>query len=540
MPKYKRILLIDNYDSFTYNLVDYFRQLGAEVLVYRNQTPVKVLKKIEFDLLVLSPGPGIPGNAGNLMEIIDCFHSLKPIFGVCLGMQALVEFFGGSLKYSNPIHGKSDQAYHQGIGVFSDLENPLEIGRYHSLSADSLPKSLEISARNREQLIMGVRHKYLPIEGVQFHPESILSARNNQGFKLIENVMNKRLSLGNTAYFTLMKKLQNEVLLDGEDFKVLVDLLSKKELNEDQKLILLVSLSFQLKQPYALNDFLNAILEKSEAYGSAKTHALDVCGTGGSGLPRLNTSTIASFLLANYGLPIAKHGNKAASGRYGSFDLLEDLGLDLDSSMSQVKESLSNTGLGFLYAPKLHPTVGQFAASRNRMGVPTLFNVLGPLLNPVNPKFQLIGTAFEKYMDLILETAVLQGKEKVFVVRGGEGLDEISVSEPTQVLAFENGNRRRFKIEPENFGIERIPFERVAVHKPEDNFLLAQEIIHGNTESDHAKLVLVNAAFVYSHFIESLPLQAAYEKMKTDLESGKAVQVLNQIIPKKKEKHVAG
>jgi len=181
---------------------------------------------------------------------------------------------------------------------------------------------------------------------------------------------------------------------------------------------------------------------------------------------------------------------------------------------------LLETQLSFLYAPKLHPVVGHFAGSRAKMGIPTIFNVLGPLLNPYQPKRQFIGTAFEQYMELILETAILMGKEHVIVVRGEEGLDEISVSKPSRVLEYKDGQRSDYIIYPEQFGINAVPFEDLSAHSPQENVSLAQAIINGHTNSAHYKLVLANAAFVYSKFHTAIPLEQAYKLMEEKMKAG--------------------
>jgi len=188
------ILMLDNFDSFTYNLVDYFRQLGCEVKVYRNTIEPEVLAQIEFDLLVLSPGPSLPRQAGNMMEIIERFYREKPILGVCLGHQALIEFFGGTLANVAPVHGKIAKIVHDGRGIFSGLEQGCEVGRYHSWAGDVIPPEFEVSARSADGVVMAIRHKRLPIEGIQFHPESVLSMKNQAGVRMIRNVVEGRLA----------------------------------------------------------------------------------------------------------------------------------------------------------------------------------------------------------------------------------------------------------------------------------------------------------------------------------------------------------
>jgi anthranilate synthase/aminodeoxychorismate synthase-like glutamine amidotransferase len=183
-----KILVIDNFDSFTFNLVDYFKQLKCKVIVYRNNMAPELVEEVNPDLIVISPGPSVPKNAGNLMKIIDKYHDKYPIFGVCLGHEALIEYFGGSLKFVRPVHGKSSPIHHNKKGIFKGLEQDFKGGRYHSLAGDKIPKCFDITAKS-DGIVMAIKHKKLPIIGVQFHPESILSMKGQNGFKLIENLV---------------------------------------------------------------------------------------------------------------------------------------------------------------------------------------------------------------------------------------------------------------------------------------------------------------------------------------------------------------
>ncbi|MBA2332376.1 MAG: aminodeoxychorismate/anthranilate synthase component II [Actinobacteria bacterium] len=171
------LLMLDNYDSFTYNLVHLFEELGAEVRVFRNDAiTVEEGEALAPSHLVISPGPGRPADAGISVELIRRLGPRVPTLGVCLGHQAIVEAFGGEVGAAKALlHGKSSLVEHDGKGVFAGLEPNLEAGRYHSLAAIAIPDELEISARTPDGEVMGVRHRRLPIEGVQFHPESVLT-----------------------------------------------------------------------------------------------------------------------------------------------------------------------------------------------------------------------------------------------------------------------------------------------------------------------------------------------------------------------------
>jgi anthranilate synthase/aminodeoxychorismate synthase-like glutamine amidotransferase len=171
------LLLIDNYDSFTYNLAHLFAELGAEVVVRRNdELDADEAERLAPSHLLVSPGPGRPRDAGNTLAILDRLAGRVPTLGVCLGHQALVELYGGEIGRARTlVHGKSSTIRHDGHGVYSGLPEEVEVGRYHSLAAHSVPEGLEVTATSADEEVMGVRHRDLPVEGVQFHPESVLT-----------------------------------------------------------------------------------------------------------------------------------------------------------------------------------------------------------------------------------------------------------------------------------------------------------------------------------------------------------------------------
>ena len=185
------IVVIDNYDSFVFNLVQYLGQLGAKCVVVRNDE-IEVSEADNFDGVLISPGPGVPEEAGISMEIIKyCAERRIPLFGVCLGHQAIAAVFGGKVSRAPELlHGKTSQVHHQQKGVFTELPSPFTATRYHSLAVerDTVPTVLEITGSTESGVVMSMRHKTLPIEGVQFHPESILTT---EGKKILQNFIDK-------------------------------------------------------------------------------------------------------------------------------------------------------------------------------------------------------------------------------------------------------------------------------------------------------------------------------------------------------------
>jgi anthranilate synthase/aminodeoxychorismate synthase-like glutamine amidotransferase len=186
------ILMLDNYDSFTYNLVHYLGELGEDVEVYRNdKITVEQIEQADPEIIMISPGPCTPKEAGISIDLVNRFKGNKPIFGVCLGHQSIAQAFGAKIvKAKKLLHGKTSEIFHDGKGIYKGIENPFVATRYHSLIIDkkTLPKEFEISAWTLQDEIMGIRHKKYQIEGVQFHPESILTVR---GKDILKNYLNE-------------------------------------------------------------------------------------------------------------------------------------------------------------------------------------------------------------------------------------------------------------------------------------------------------------------------------------------------------------
>ncbi|MDD5136598.1 MAG: aminodeoxychorismate/anthranilate synthase component II [Candidatus Omnitrophica bacterium] len=184
------ILVIDNYDSFTYNLVQYLGELGANLKVYRNdKITIENIRKLRPKKIVISPGPGVPRDAGISENVVKEFCRSTPILGVCLGHQAIAEVFGGRIIGAKSLmHGKTSEIYHDGKGIFKGIKNPFDATRYHSLLVErkTFPKILRVTAETKEKEVMGLQHKIYPVYGVQFHPESILTA---EGKKLLKNFL---------------------------------------------------------------------------------------------------------------------------------------------------------------------------------------------------------------------------------------------------------------------------------------------------------------------------------------------------------------
>ncbi len=188
MTRRRRVLLVDNYDSFTYNLYQFLGMLGADVITFRNDVnELRDTDAVDFDCIVISPGPKAPAQAGLSKQIIRKFASERPILGVCLGHQAICEEYGArTVRAPAVVHGKTSLVYHTGKGVLSGLPSPFTAARYHSLTADGIPEELEVTAWTEDNVVMAVRHRDFPCEGVQFHPESFMTPN---GLAILRNFL---------------------------------------------------------------------------------------------------------------------------------------------------------------------------------------------------------------------------------------------------------------------------------------------------------------------------------------------------------------
>lgn len=254
--------------------------------------------------------------------------------------------------------------------------------------------------------------------------------------------------------------------------------------------------------------------------------AIDICGTGGSGLARLNISTISAFIVAGAGVKVAKHGNNAASGKFGSFDLLSALDIPINLSSQEFQLRFNEYNLAFLYAKNFHPVMRFFGPVRSELGQPCFFNILGPLLSPVKAQKQLIGTPKIEYARIIAEVSKLLGKQRVIVAVGSDGLDEVTLTGNTHIIDLDKGAIREYDISPADFGLAPSDFSEISTSGPKDNIETALSIIGGKEKSRKTDLVLINSAMALYLAEESHDLKECYRLAKESLESGYAKQAL--------------
>ncbi|HVU02729.1 MAG TPA: anthranilate phosphoribosyltransferase [Polyangiaceae bacterium] len=253
---------------------------------------------------------------------------------------------------------------------------------------------------------------------------------------------------------------------------------------------------------------------------------VDTCGTGGDGLGTLNISTGAAILVASLGIPVAKHGNRAASSKSGSADVLEALGVAIDLPAPLSAELLREVGIAFLLAPVHHPAMRHAGVARKELGVRTIFNLLGPLANPAGAKFQLVGAPDETLRPILAKTLAALGTERAWVVRGDNGLDEMNPAGPTRVAIVSSGEVKETTMTPADFGLEAIPLDAIRGGDPAENAAVLERVLGGEAHPS-VNAFLLNAAAAVA-IAEDVPPKAATERVRAAISSGAARRTLER------------
>ena len=350
------ILVIDNFDSFTYNLVQLFGVLGQEVKVYRNNAlTTEEAGRLRPDYLVISPGPCTPKEAGVSVDMIRFFAGKIPILGVCLGHQAVGAAFGAEIvPASKLMHGKLSEIQHDGKTIFSDLPQAFSATRYHSLAVDakSLPECLEVSAQTRDGEIMALRHKEFEVEGVQFHPESVAT---ELGRKIIENFL-ARTKEGNAFDLRhILTKITAANDLTSEEMTAAMNIIMEGRATHAQIGSFITALKMKGETIDEISAAAAVMREKAQRVSVPRdVTVVDTCGTGGDGAHTFNISTLSALIAAGAGVVVAKHGNRSVSSQCGSADVLKELGVNIEIDAAGMSACLEQAGIGFLFAPTLH------------------------------------------------------------------------------------------------------------------------------------------------------------------------------------------
>lgn len=560
------ILLIDNYDSFSYNLYQYLGELAQEIKVIRNdEMTVEQIAQLNPERIILSPGPGRPEDAGVIIETVRQLGSRIPILGVCLGHQAICAAYGAAIVHAKALmHGKqSEVTLDTDSRMFRGMQKNAVVARYHSLAADpqTMPDCLQVTARTADGEVMAVQHKQYPVYGLQFHPESILTP---DGKQMLRNFLSDSAEntdrISNEQPNTIQpKNIMPEQTVTAasavkkEEPKMIADaikkIVDKKDLTYYEAYEVMNEIMNGETTPTQNAAFLAALSTKStkaetidEITGCAaamREHALhvehdfdvlEIVGTGGDHSDSFNISTTSALVAAAGGAKVAKHGNRAASSKCGTADCLEALGVNIKQDPAKAVEMLRDTGMCFLFAQLYHTSMKYVGSIRKELGVRTVFNILGPLTNPANAKRTLIGVYDASLVNPVAEVLQRLGVNRGMVVYGMDQLDEISMSAETLICEFDVEQQKTYTVSPEDFGLNRCDKSELTGGSPEENAAITRAILSGTERGPKRDAVLMNAGAALYIADKAKSMAEGVQLAGELIDSGKALEMLERFI----------
>ena len=514
------ILMIDNYDSFTYNLYQAIGVLYPHIEVKRNDEIT----------------------AGICEELIKKFSGQIPILGVCLGHQAIAEAFGGKIIHAKEqLHGKqTDISINTSNPLFAGLSKSIKAARYHSLVADSitLPTCLSVIATDDTAQIMAVAHREHKTFGVQFHPESILT---DVGMKIIDNFLSNvcgvkttKASLPSipdgerTELVKYIRKVidKGEHLTEQESFEA-VDIIMNDRATNAQIACLLTAMRLKGENVDEITGFVKG-MRKNMTEVIPDTPVLEIVGTGGDLSFSFNISTTSGFVIAGAGQAVAKHGNRGVSSKSGAADVLEALGCNISLTPDKAKSIINEAGYTFLFAQKYHSAMRFVGLTRRQIGVRTIFNILGPLANPAKAEYMLLGAYSDELLENMAKVLMNIGVKSAMLVHGQDGFDEISISAPTTVCEVRDGKIIKYEICPEDFGLTRYNKNDVTGGDAKDNAAITRGVLDGSITGAKRDIVLLNAgcALYVAHKADTI--KEGIELARKSIDSGEALGKLEK------------
>ncbi len=537
------ILMIDNYDSFTYNVFQLMAAHYREIEVYRNdEITIEQIADMAPAGIVISPGPSYPAQAGISEEVIRQFAGRIPILGICLGCQAIGEVFGGKIIRADvPMHGKTSEIIiEKPTGIFRGLPERIKAARYHSLVIDpaSVPAELEVTAKTADGTIMAVRHKDLDVYGVQFHPESILT---EMGANILSNFLSEICGVipsaaapevpmeRRTSLKKYIAKAADGQHLTRDEAKEAIDIIMSDLATPAQTAALLTAMRMNVET-------IDEITGCAEAMRSKMTKVphsgdvLEIVGTGGDLANSFNISTTSAFVISACGQKVAKHGNRSVSSKSGAADVLEALGVKIATDPEKAAKCIDEVGFCFLFAQSYHKAMRYVGPVRAQSGIRTVFNILGPLANPSNAEFNVIGVYEERLLDIVANVLKNLGVKHSLVVYGTDGLDEFSISAETAVCEIDNGEIRRYTISPEDVGLERARKEEIVGGDCNINAKITRGILSGEITGAKRDIVLLNSGAALYVCGKAGSIKEGIELARNAIDSGKALAQVDRLV----------
>ena len=325
----------------------------------------------------------------------------------------------------------------------------------------------------------------------------------------------------------ILKNMMPEIIennIQGKKIEIIFEELLNGKANEAQIGAILIAMKIRGESVEEITAGVK-VLRNNCIKVKTSTNAIDIVGTGGDGKGTLNISTAASFVVAGAGMPVAKHGNRNLSSLSGSADVLEILGLKLNLSPKKISESIQKAGIGFMMAPNHHPTIKNVMSARKTLGVRTIFNILGPLANPAEVKYQLTGCYDEKLLKPMIETLKKLGCKNAWLVHGEDGTDEVSISGSTKIIELKNGKLKKFLLKPTDVGLKTFPIEMIKGKDPKYNALAIENLLKGE-HSAYREAVLLNAASALYISEKAISITEGIKMSKQSIDSGRALNCL--------------
>lgn len=527
------LVLIDNYDSFTYNLVQYFGELGAEVKVYRNdQVSIEELKRLNPTHLVISPGPGEPiKDDGISSEAIKHFTGKIPVLGVCLGHQCLGAIYGAEVKRAQRLmHGKTSKVNHNGEGIFKNIPSPFEAMRYHSLVVyDPIPDELEAIAFTPEEEIMGLKHKQHQTYGVQFHPESILTEHGKQLLKNFLDLNPAPAKREEDMLKPFIAKTINRNDLTANEAEEAMNVIMTGQATQAQIGSYLTALRMKGETIDEITGSVRAMRANSiKVKLNTDESIYDIVGTGGDGAHTFNISTAAAFVLAGAGKKVAKHGNRAASSHCGSADVLSALGISLELTPEQIAKAIEEIGIGFMFAAKFHPAMKHAVGPRKEIGQRTIFNILGPLTNPAGANIQLTGVFDPNLTEPLAQVLKELGSKAAMVIHGANHLDELNTTGINKISHLKDGEVKTYELNPTDLGFASSTVQDLRGGTPDESAVMMKAILSNKLQGARRDAILLNAAAALA--AETGDFKSALNEATQSLDSGQALNKLNSLV----------
>ncbi len=532
-----KILVLDNYDSFTFNLVHILRELGYgdQLDVYRNDQ-IELADVARYDKILLSPGPGIPSEAGIMPELLKHYGRKKHILGVCLGHQAIAEAFGAELyNMSEVLHGMRmpTTILDTADPFFVGIPERLEVARYHSWAVknDSMNGQLQTLAKDDEDIIMALKVKDLPVYGVQFHPESVIT---DNGIKMIQNWLDLPIEstpTQNRPKADNMKDILNHLfehntLNQSEAKEVLTNIAKGGMYNNSQVASFLTVYIMRGITVEELAGFREAMLELCIKVDFSDYDPIDLCGTGGDGKDTFNISTLSTFVVAGAGVPVAKHGNYGVSSVSGSSNVIQHFGGEFTNDYDKLRKKMDDCNICFLHAPLFHPAMKNVGPIRRELGVKTFFNMLGPMVNPAFVNKQLVGV-------FNLELARLYGylyqktDKRFAILHALDGYDEISLTGSAKYLA----NDGEHILSPADLGMQQwLPEDLAGGKTVEDAAKIFEQVLKNEGSLAQQQVVIANAGLAIHTARPEHSLADGLGLARESLESGKAYETFKKFI----------